>query len=324
MWTIGRYWATKTRPDPRIHDQDRNGWSTISPSSCTRISHPVDSITPRRWRRVSTGGGHAARCPEWMRASSKDIGAIWNHKRGNAATIAECCDWNVDCSLGLLSEEVDADSWSRINEENAQIYKLYSSVCLCGHLLSNSKKFSLAIIPTSLLHALVCLLPVFLSCLPLVSPDSFLCLLSVQVSNTSSEQWPIVFYWAALVSLPLPFLLPSIYLPLSFFSTSHSFPFHCHPTSGRTGDWNGKKKEATKKEDEWRMHGFVWNSEGKREKRNRPISKRIQKMERNMKQWEMKNSSLAVGEWRTGHRVKAGTRRRKDALVKNGCSELRP
>lgn len=29
-------------------------------------------------------------------------------------------------------------------------------------------------------------------------------------------------------------------------------------------------------------------------------------MERNVKQWEM-NSSLAVGEWRTGQRVKAGT-----------------
>lgn len=147
------------------------------------------------------------------------------------------------------------------------------------------KKFSLAIIPTSLLHALVCLLPVFLFCLPLVSPDSFLCPLSAQVSSISSEQWPIVFYWAA-----LPLLLPSIYLPRSFFSSAHSFPFHCLPTSGRTGGWNGKKwrKEATKKE----VEGFRVLCETVKEREKKEIDKLAKEDRRWRETWN-------IGKWRT-------------------------
>lgn len=53
-----------------------------------------------------------------------------------------------------------------------------------------------------------------------------------------------------------------------FFSSAHSFAFHCFPTSGRTGGWNGKNgvKKQQRKGDEWRMQGFVWNSEGEKEK----------------------------------------------------------
>lgn len=147
----------------------------------------------------------AACCSEWMRASSKHVGDFWNHKRGNSPTIPECCDWKVDCSVDLLSDEFDADSWSRINKHkytNRTVLFVHVSICIQRkrdkpHWKQGfiDKKFSLAIIPTSLLRALALSSPsIFLSRFSLVSPDFLLCLLSAQVSNTSSEQWPIVFY----------------------------------------------------------------------------------------------------------------------------------
>lgn len=43
---------------------------------------------------------------------------------------------------------------------------------------------------------------------------------------------------------------------------------------------------------------------------------------------EMKNCTLAVGEWRSGHSVWEQTEEdgsaRKDGVVNNDCSELRP
>lgn len=73
---------------------------------------------------------------------------------------------------------------------------------------------------------------IFLPLLPLVSPDSVLRLPSAQVSNTPSEQWLIVFYWAALVFLPPSFFLPSLYLPCPFSLPLALFLFIVFPVLG--------------------------------------------------------------------------------------------
>lgn len=152
--------------------------------------------------------------------------------------------------------------------------------------------FILAIFPTSLHYALALSSPsIFLSRLPLVSPDSLLCLSSPQVSNTSSEQWSIVLYWAALISLLLPLLLPSIYMLWSFFLSAHSFPFHCLPTSWRSGGWNGKN--GLKKQQRKRM------SEGcrvcmKRWRRER--EKKVEKLAKEDRSWK---ETWNNGKWRT-------------------------
>lgn len=124
------------------------------------------------------------------------------------------------------------------------------------------KKFSCDIIPTSILHVLaLSSTSIFVSLLPLVSPDSLLCLLSAQVSNTTSEQWPIVLYWAALVSLPLlsfpPFICRALF---SIFCSLFSYSLSSHFWEDWWLKWKKWRKEATKSEDEWQMQGFVWNS----------------------------------------------------------------
>lgn len=135
--------------------------------------------------------------------------------------------------------------------------------------LETDKKFSLAIIPTFLLRALTLSSPsIFLSRLPLVSPDSLLCLLSAQVSYTSSEQWPIVFYWAAHVSLPLPLLLPFLYLTWSFFLFCSLFCFSLfsHFWEDWWLKWKKWRKEATKRREWVKDAGFCmkqWRRERK-------------------------------------------------------------
>lgn len=158
--------------------------------------------------------------------------------------------------------------------------------------LETDKKFSLAIIPTFVLRALTLSSPsFFLSRLPLVSPDSLLCLLSAQVSYTSSEQWPIVFYWAAHVSLPLPLLLPFLYLTWSFFLFCSLFCFSLfsHFWEDWWLKWKKWRKEATKKR--------VWvNDAGFCLKQWRRERKEIDKFAKVERRWrEMLNN----GKWRT-------------------------
>lgn len=79
--------------------------------------------------------------------------------------------------------------------------------------------------------ALVFLLFIFLSHLlaspSLVPSNSLFSLFSAQVSNVMSEQWPIVFYWAAHVLLSISLSFP----PLIQYAISfpHSFPFNSLP-----------------------------------------------------------------------------------------------
>lgn len=129
--------AQPAEPQPLSMNIQRGELSEENAAS-TRINHSVESIAPPTVKVCGHRRRHAAWCSECMRASSKHIGDIWSHKRGNAPTIPECCGWKVDGSVDLLFDEFDTDSWSRINEQNAQIYKSYSSGCLCEHLLSNS------------------------------------------------------------------------------------------------------------------------------------------------------------------------------------------
>lgn len=59
-----------------------------------------------------------------------------------------------------------------------------------------------------------------------------------------------------------------------FFSSAHSFSFIVFTLlGGLVAEMEKWKIEATKKEDEWRMQGFVWNSEGEREKKIDKLAK---------------------------------------------------
>lgn len=142
--------------------------------------------------------------------------------------------------------------------------------------------------PGYLLCALALSSPsIFHSRLPLAP---LLCLLSAQVSNTSSEQWPIVLYWAALVSLPLPLLLPSIYLPWLFFLPLTLFLFIVFPLLGglvAEMEKKGRTKQQRKRMSEG-CRVLYRTLKEKKKKRNWQIIKR--------RRWrEMWNN----GKWKT-------------------------
>lgn len=179
-----------------------------------------------------------------------------------------------------------------------------------------NKKFTLDIIPPPLLHTLPLSSPsIPLPLLPLVSPDSVLCLPSAQVSNTPSEQWLIVFYWAALVFLPLPFFLPSLYLPCPFSRPLTLFLFIVFPVLGGLLVEMKKLEGGSKKEWAWvKDAGFFYETVKEKGGKFDKLTKEDRGWEEH-ETMEMKNCTLAVGEWRSGGKVRAdtpsGTRQRR-------------
>lgn len=143
------------------------------------------------------------------------------------------------------------------------------------------------------------------SCIPRLPPLSSLCTGELYLIRTMA--------YCVLLSCPCPpptSFTPSLPLfDMVFFSLLLTLLlFIVFPLLGGLVAEMEKMEERSNKEKGMSEGCRVLHETVKeRKKRNWQIRKSRQKMERNVKQWEMKNSPLSVGERRTGHRVKAGT-----------------
>lgn len=142
------------------------------------------------------------------------------------------------------------------------------------------------------------------------------------------------------VLLSCPCLSPTSFFPslplfaLTFFSSAHSFPFYCLPSSGRTAGWNeesgGRKQKGMSMSEGCRVLCETVKEKGEK---NWQINKRRQRMRGT---WNNGNEELHAGCGRMEERRESKSRHsvwdqtgedgsgRKDGVVNNDCSELRP